>query len=208
MRGLSSGRENRLKEAPFTDLSRLVTTLCEVLEPELSPPFAFFGHSMGATIAFEMARQLRRRRSPSPVRLFVSARVAPHVQDPRPPLHLLPQNVFWSELQDRYGSYSAFVSQDDQLKALFFPLLRADLQLTETYAYRDESPLTCPITVFGGRQDDLRSEQLEAWNKYTEAPCDVHMFPGDHFFLKNQRDSLVKAISSHLLQDLGSPPKS
>src|SRR5581483_9264935 len=193
------GRENRLLEAPFAHLSALVETLIAVLQPYLDMPYAFFGHSMGALISFELARALRRRGCTlSPAHLFVSGHRAPHIADPDPPSYALPTPEFIEELRGLDGTPEA-VLQNDELLHLLLPLLRADFSLCETYRYYQEKPLRCPVTAFGGLQDkSVSREMIGSWREQTCGQFKVRFFAGDHFFLEKEQVAVLTA----LIQDL------
>ncbi|MBE9169281.1 thioesterase [Pleurocapsales cyanobacterium LEGE 06147] len=192
------GRETRLRESPFTRISPLIETLAQVLLPYLDLPFAFFGHSMGALVSFELARQLRRQKSPSPLHLFVSSRRAPQLPNPYLSIHHLPDTALIEELH-RYNGTPQAVLQDPELRSLFLPLLRADLAVIETYIYMSEAPLDCSISAFGGLQDrEASRKELAAWRDQTSKTFTLRMFPGDHFFLKRERYALLRVISQDL----------
>ncbi len=128
------GRGTRLKETPFTRLLPLVQALAQALLPHLDKPFAFFGHSMGALISFELTRQLRRLYGLVPLHLFVSAHRAPQLPDPDPPIHTLPEAEFMEELRCLNGTPKEVLEQPE-LMELMLPILRADFALCETYIY-------------------------------------------------------------------------
>ena len=192
------GRESKLNEPPFEELSPMVRTLAQVLRPVLDMPFAFFGHSMGGLISFELARQLRKERRLTPVYLFVSGYRAPQLKDPCPPIHQLPEDAFVSELRDTYGTPEN-VLHDPELTKLFLPLLRADFAVCETYTYTDEDPLDCPISVFGGVQDSkVAYDELAAWRAQTNGSFSLRMFPGNHFFLESARIAVLGVLGQTL----------
>jgi medium-chain acyl-[acyl-carrier-protein] hydrolase len=194
------GRENRLREPPFTGMLPLVQTLAQVLRPYLTMPFALFGHSMGALMSFELARQLRRAQHPLPRHVFVSGFRAPQLPDPDPPIHALPEAEFIAELRRLNGTPEE-VLQNAELMQLVLPALRADFAILETYAYAREAPLECPITVFGGLDDDeMPAEQLAAWREQTRGAFRLHLFPGDHFFIHSARTALLETLSQELAQ--------
>jgi medium-chain acyl-[acyl-carrier-protein] hydrolase len=187
-----------LQEAPFTRLVPLVQTLARVLRPYLDIPFAFFGHSLGALISFELARQLRRQVDRSPARLLVAGCPAPQLSKRDPPIHQLPEALFVAELR-RLNGTPELVLRDPDLLDLFLPLLRADFELYETYTYIAEAPLDCPVSVFGGLQDRrVDRGALAAWRDHTTADCGLRMLPGDHFFLESDRWLLLQAIAQDL----------
>lgn len=196
------GREDQLRQAPFTQLSLLEQTLAQVLEPYLHIPLVLFGHSMGGLISFELARQLRRQRQPTPVHLFVSGHHAPQLPDPNPPIHQLPDPAFVAELRRLNGTPET-VLQNSELMEVFLPVLRADFAICETYKYSIEAPLDCPLSVFGGLRDDRVSrDELAAWRSQTSASFTLDMFPGNHFFLESERAIFVRALAQHLQQHL------
>lgn len=196
------GRGSRIREKPFTSLSALVQTLVPILQPHLDIPFAFFGHSMGALLGFEVARQLRRQVNPIPIHLFACSSSAPQ----RPilnPIHTLPEAAFVAELSHRYNAIPQPVLQNSELMQLFLPVLRADLTMLETYVYTNEKPLDCPITVFGGLQDSATSSlNLAEWREQTGSFFTLRMFPGDHFFLHNDKLPFLQVLSQYMEQVL------
>jgi medium-chain acyl-[acyl-carrier-protein] hydrolase len=190
------GRGTRLTEPPFTQLSCLIEALARVLVPLLDKPFAFFGHSLGALIGFELARQIRRQHGLHPVRLFVSAGRAPQIPHRAPPIHTLPDNEFLTELRRLNGTPRELLDHEELMEVML-PIVRADFALYETYLYSAEPPLTCPISAFGGLQDrKVSASDLEAWRSQTSASFSLRMFPGDHFFLKEPL--LLQALSQEL----------
>lgn len=198
------GREARHREPLLTRMDALVTPLADSMMPHLDPPYAIFGHSMGALIGFELARCLRRAGAPDPIYLFVSARRAPHVQDPRPPLHNLPDPDLVEQLCRRYNGMPQAVLESPDLMRLFVPVIRADLTLTETYSYAPEEPLACPISAFGGLDDGaVTRDDLAAWGDQTRESFTLRMLSGGHFFLQTLRPRLLSAIAADLSQTLG-----
>lgn len=201
------GRESRLAEAPFTRLEPLVRALAAALLPHLTRPFAFFGHSMGALVSFELARRLRRQYGLSPVRLCVSGHSAPQLPDRDPPLHALPEAELLRQLRQLNGTPEAVLAHAE-LRALVLPVLRADLAVCETYVYRAGRPLDCPISACGGLEDAFVSrEQLAGWRAQTGSSFSLHLFPGDHFFLNTARPLLVVTLA-RLLSHAPAPARS
>lgn len=192
------GREYRIKDLPFTQISPLVGALSQALRPYLTGPFIFFGHSMGALVSFELARELRRQHLCGPQRLLVSSHRAPQLPDLDPPIHHLPDAEFMEEVYKLNGT-PRNVLDDDEMVQMMLPVLRADFTVCETYIYRRQQPFEFPISVFGGLQDtDVPPEQLEGWREQTRATFKLTLFQGDHFYLKSCQDELLRAISTDL----------
>jgi medium-chain acyl-[acyl-carrier-protein] hydrolase len=195
------GRGTRLMEAPFTQLSPLVQALAQALGPLLNKPFAFFGHSLGALVGFQVARELRRRSSVQPIRLFVSAAHAPQIPPRHRPIHALPAGEFLEELRCLNGTPGELL-EHAELMQIMIPILRADFAVYESYAYSPEPPLTCCISGLGGLQDRRVSrDDLDAWREQTSGPFSMRMFPGDHFFLDTAQPLLLQALSRELHGD-------
>lgn len=191
------GREARLSEPPFERLTPLVRALATALSPWLTRPFALFGHSLGALVSFELARELRRRGASSPQHLFVSARRAPHMPNPDP-MHALPDQALIERIRDMGGTPEAVLSEPE-LMELFLPIMRADAAVNEVEPFVAEEPLSCPITAYGGLDDArARRDELEAWRAHTRAAFRLEMFPGGHFFLRSAQDLLLRSLSTTL----------
>jgi medium-chain acyl-[acyl-carrier-protein] hydrolase len=192
------GRENRLKEPAFTDLSDLIHVLTEVLQPYMNVPFAFFGHSMGGIIGFELARQLRQSRMRGPLHFFVSAQRAAQLPPRHAPIHHLADAQFKDSLA-RLGGTPQAVLQHEELMEILLPTLRADFTLYENYIYRPAEPLDCPISAFYGEQDTLVSEQeLAAWREQTRSSFILRGVSGNHFFLHGSQEILLSFIAQDL----------
>jgi medium-chain acyl-[acyl-carrier-protein] hydrolase len=192
------GRGARMMDKPFTRMPALVSALTDQLLPLFDKPFAFFGHSMGAWISFEVARRLQSKHGVEPLHLFVSGAGAPHVPSRELPLHNLPEAELLKAVRRLNGTPKELLESDD-LMQLLLPTLRADFAVCETYAYRNGSVLNCPITAFGGLQDRrLFRSDLKAWRSETNSSFSIKMFPGDHFFLHTAEPILLDLLSAEL----------
>ena len=184
---LLPAREGRIREPGYTRLDKMVETLAREISPYLDKPFAFFGHSMGAIIGFELARLLRDERGLEPEHLFVSGRRSPRIPRRDLYIHDLPEAEFVVEIEKMNGTPRE-VLEHQELMALLIPMLRADFAVCHSYVYEPGKPLRCPITVFGGtRDEEAPRDELEAWCKETTGECNVQMLEGDHFFINERR---------------------
>lgn len=201
------GREASRTERLFTQLSPILDVLAPIICSYLSLPFVFFGHSMGALISFELARQLRRQRMPEPVHMVVSGHRAPQLPDPHPPIHQLPDLEFLAKVRNLGGTPEE-VLQKPELMELLLPIIRADLAVCERYVYITEAPLDCSITAFGGIDDGRVSRrELSAWHVQTGKSFFVRMFPGDHFFIQSAQPHVVRVLGQDLMQVLRRLPQ-
>ncbi len=154
---------------------------------------------MGALVAFELVRELRRRGDRAPFLLVLSGHQAPTRPETEPPFSHLPDAEFLEEVQRRYDGIPPEVLAEEELLQLLLPVLRADIQVLETYAYRKEPPLDCPISCFGGEDDrHVSLADLEAWRDETRGTLRVHTFAGGHFFVDTARDDVLSALSRDL----------
>jgi medium-chain acyl-[acyl-carrier-protein] hydrolase len=192
------GREAEIDKVPIADIDVLVDLLLEQMLSHLSIPYAVFGHSMGAFIAFELAHAIRRRGLREPTHLFASGQRAPKLPYPEKPIFTLPDAAFTAAVVARYDGIPKEILQDREFMQLMLPTLRADFTLGENYRYRGAGPLACPIIVLGGLQDGLKQWQLEAWAPETSARCSVHLFPGGHFFINTARTALFSLLCREL----------
>ena len=194
------GRGLRIKEAPFRDLVPVVAAVASAATPYLDRPFAFFGHSMGALISFELARLLRERGVRGPAHLFVSGCRAPQLRGGEPITYDLPDAEFIEYLRSLKGT-PAEVFDHPELLELMLPLVRADFSVVETYQYRPGPALGCPVTAFGGESDEeVGVEGIKAWGEQTSGRFDARIMPGDHFFLNDPptRSLMLEVIASEL----------
>jgi len=192
------GHGIRMGEAPFIRLQPLVGALADALEPLLDRPCAFFGHSMGGLVAFELARLLRRRGWPEPCHLFISAAPAP-TRCHEPAMHDVPDAEMRARLKTLNGTPRAIL-EDDELMTLALPVIRADFSVLETYEYYEEPPLDVPITVFGGLHDSaVPPSDLEGWRAHS-THSSLRLLPGDHFFIHELAPELVHLVTGHFAQ--------
>ncbi len=201
------GRENRFREAPMSELVEVVRTLAQALQARWDLPFAFFGHSLGGLLCYELAHFLRAEHGRAPARLFISARRAPHLPEPLAPIHALRNDEFIAQVQQRYGGIPQAILQAPDLLNAMLPMLRADFALFENYVHERRAPLPCPLIAFGGEHDRIVERKvLEAWREHTSGSFTLHMLEGDHFFLRSAQASLTREISRQMLRMLEGEP--
>jgi medium-chain acyl-[acyl-carrier-protein] hydrolase len=181
----------------ITPLTQAVT---EVLLPHLTKPFAFFGHSMGALVAFEAARLLRKMSLPQPLHLFVSGSSAPHLKSERKLWHNLPDAQLIEELRHLNGTPPE-VLDNQELVSLFLPIIRADFAVCDNYVYASGEPLHCLLSAFAGADDrNAGPERCAAWRQHTTSDFSLRVLAGDHFFLHTSQAELVNTIAHALRQ--------
>ena len=192
------GRGSRVGEPPLAHVPTLVSAVGAGILPLLDRPFAFFGHSLGALLSFELSRWLRRYQGVLPKHLFVSGCRAPNVRGRQLGTTDLNDEQFVGLLDDLRGTPRE-VLENRELLELLLPALRADFQLGETYAYRDDAPLPFSITAFGGVDDeDTAGDRLAAWRRHTTGRFLAHVLPGDHFFIQSSERQLLALVRSEL----------
>jgi medium-chain acyl-[acyl-carrier-protein] hydrolase len=191
------GRGRRFSEQAQSRLHPLADALAAALVPFMDRPFALFGHSMGAYLAYETVRQLSTRYSADPVHLFVSGAAAPQIPNINQ-FHALPDERFVEMLRSLNGLETEVLGNAEILD-LLLPVIRADFAVAETYTCDDETPINCPISVLAGSNDWLVPvQQLERWAELTKGRCTVDVLDGDHFFLRSERAALLRLIAARL----------
>jgi surfactin synthase thioesterase subunit len=188
---LLPARERRLREPALRSIEEIVSGMLPSLAAELDRPFAFFGHSMGSMVAYEVARVLPAHGLPSPAHLLVSGRRAPHLRDTDPPLAHLPNDAFVDAIVRRYGGIPEEILQNRDILELLLPALRADMAAIEAHRHEPGPLLPCPISMFGGHDDPrATTDVLAPWQEHTLAHTFIRQFHGGHFYFN---DSGVRA---------------
>jgi medium-chain acyl-[acyl-carrier-protein] hydrolase len=200
------GREGRRTEQLMPRIAAIADSLARDMLPLTDRPYALFGHSMGALIAFETARNLRRLGAPLPRALMLSGRRAPSIVDHDMPIHALSDADFVTAMCERYNGIPQIILAQPDMMRMLLPIMRADIEAIETYAYRHEPPLTLPVFIYGGRDDpQMAPDNIAGWQSLTQQPRPPRLFDGGHFYLQDERDVLVAALASDLSSVVPSP---
>lgn len=195
------GRERRREEPPIESLEELLPPLLAGLRSLEAKPTALYGHSMGALVAFEVARALAVEALAKPELLIVSGACAPHL-GARELLSHLPTKEFLRALL-RLNGIPPQVRAEPALIHLALPVLRADFRLLERYEYRVATTLTCPLLAIGSDRDPrVDRARLEAWRHHAGAAFSQHILPGDHFFIVSARAALLRTINGEIRRTL------
>ncbi|GGT59474.1 thioesterase II family protein [Streptomyces purpureus] len=190
------GRQDRFREEPVTDIATLADHITEALAPWTDGPLALFGHSMGATVGFEVAQRLERLGTP-PVAFFASGRPAPGL-DRKHLIHRLDDAGLLAELRTLSGT-DPRVFEDEELLQLMIPVVRGDYRAVETYRCAPGARVDCPVTVLVGDSDPRVSpDDAAAWDQHTSRPIDFHVFPGGHFYLADHQEAITALVRDAL----------
>lgn len=191
------GRQDRLHHERLTSIGDFADEVFTALAPLLHRPLAFFGHSMGAMIAFEVARRMKERRDTAPATLFVSGRRAPsrHREES---LHLLDDAGLVEELRGMSGTDAQILDNPEVLR-MVLPPMRSDYTAVETYRYQPGPKLDCPIVALVGDEDErVDRDEVQAWSEHTNGPFALHTFAGGHFYLTEHQSAVVDIITRQL----------
>ena len=192
------GREARFRDVLVDSAPPIVAAVAAEFPPAPELPFALFGHSMGALLAFETARILRRDRGLLPVCLAVSGNRPPHLQEQGPRTFDLPKAGFLEALR-RMNGMPPEMLDSPEWRDLLIPILRADLRVCQTYRYTPAAPLGCPIAAFGGMDDvEAPPEVLSPWGEHTTARFHAEILPGGHFYLQTSEARFLETLSAAL----------
>ncbi|MDA9528479.1 thioesterase [Bradyrhizobium sp. CCBAU 25338] len=196
------GRGARMDEPLTTDPHVLAAKLAGELGGQLDGPYALFGHSLGAVIAFELAHDLLDRGAAAPAVLFASGAEAPAVRDGSKWREPLGDDALMKELRNLQGTPDEALSNAELMRSVL-PVLRADFLMCGAYVYRPRRPLPCPVHVFAGADDETSREALETWRRETSASFTLDILPGHHFFIHTQQAELIERIGAVLARQSG-----
>lgn len=175
-------------------MDAFIPVMAEGLRPLFDRPFAFFGHSLGGQLAFQLARELRRRGDPLPSQLIVSAARAPHVSNLRRAFYDRSREELLDQLK-RLSGTPAEVLASDELMDLMLPAIRADFEMSETIEWAHEDAFDIPLTAFAGDRDQLvERHEIEPWRTQTTNRFTMNVFHGGHFFINDCRDQVIQQI--------------
>lgn len=190
------GRGTRLSEPVLTRMDDLVEAIVTAMPT--GAPYSIFGHSLGGLVAYEVTKALRRAGLRLPEHLVVSGYPAPSLPREVSEVHRLPDDELIAEVGRRHGGLPDEVLADMELKALVARYLRADYEVLETYEWRAEDPLPVPVTVFGGRDDEISEDALRAWQRHAAGEINVRMFAGGHFYFRERQAPVLRALMGEL----------
>lgn len=191
------GREELIQEKPFDDMNLVVEYLVENLEKYITKPLIFFGHCLGALIAYETALALMKKHSIQIIHFFASACPAPHTHQVTSPIYHLPSKQFLDHIQQR--SYFQTKPISNEVCKILLSGLRADFKLYETYSRSEAISLPCPITVMSGNDDDfIEQEQILKWNTLTQSKFQTALFPGNHLYLHQAMGDILETIEDRI----------
>jgi surfactin synthase thioesterase subunit len=194
------GRARRIAEPALSDVDTMTERLAAAVRAEIEGPFVFFGHSMGALLAFEVCRRLLRAGARLPRHLVVSGRRGPQLPLRREPIGGLPDDEFVRVMIERYDGIPEAVQRERELLALVLPTLRADVRALEDYRYEPGPPLPLPITALAGRHDvNVPLNDVETWREQTTATFALHAFDGGHFFVNTQMEAVLGLLNRDVL---------
>lgn len=210
------GRGTRLSETRYTRMSQIASGAADAITPYLDQkPYAFFGHCMGAIVMYETAIQLRARNLTMPVHFFPSGAPAPHLYI-LPFVYNQPETILLDLLRLINFTSTQALLDDAEMRSIMIPTLRADFEAVSYYSeeFQQHPPLDIPMTAFGAWEDLFAAPRgVDAWEAYTTASWEIHMTPGDHYFLESEREFIIshflKAIEPHYNKNkpaTGAPP--
>lgn len=191
------GHGERYGEPSCDHIKPLVDQIVDEIAPTFDRPYAFFGHSMGALLSFELTHRIGFLGLAQPSYLFLSAARAPHLPRPNRDWQGLSECEFIEGVKNLNGTPPEFWEYPE-LMEMWLPVIRRDFAVLGAYEYKPRCPLDCPIAVFGGKDDDITLEELSAWRIHTHASFGLHLFPGDHFFIKRRENAVLELVAGAL----------
>lgn len=194
-----AGRGKRIHEPHYKDFNAVIDDVFSLIIDEIkgNDDYAFFGHSMGAKIAYELTQEILSKGLPAPSHVFFSGRGAPYVLgDDEKEYHKLPDEEFKKEILNLGGTPKEFFDHPELLE-VFLPMLKNDFKLAaRDISGKEIKPLPFDITVFLGKDEELTPEQIDSWKKYTIENCTIHYFNGGHFFINEKVEEVIRKINN------------
>jgi len=194
-----AGRGKRIHEGHYNDFDEVIEDVLSMIIDEIKDggDYSFFGHSMGAKIAYELTQEILKRDLPKPKHIFFSGRGAPYVLGENDvEYHKLPDEEFKKEVLNLGGTPKEFFDHPE-LVEVFLPMLKSDFKMAAREINGEEiNLLTCDITVLLGKDEDLTPEQIDSWKKYTSENCTIHYFNGGHFFINEKVKEVIEKINN------------
>ena len=189
------GRERRRNESPVTNASIAASEIAREIIQLTDQPVIFFGHSLGAQLAFETAQKLNELQGPEVALLVISGSKPPSKRERKNNWHLLPDDQFIQAIS-KLGGTPCEVLLNKELMDLFIPKLRTDFALLASFNTTKRPPLSCPIIAFGGQDDPLvNPEELQDWSQETSHSFDSVIFPGKHFFIQESKEDVISMLN-------------
>lgn len=200
------GRGRLTNMSPCTNLADILDEVSATLRSFVDVPYYFFGHSMGATVSYELARRLQAASGSTPRALFLSARAAPNSGRPRNSWHLLPEDAFLQRVL-AFGGMRPEILQSPEMLKFVLAIVRADLTALDTWTYEEGQPLKNPIVALGGDRDpDVNVHDLEGWRAHTSGHFERHIMSGGHFYIQDHLTQIMKIIGRVIEADLAQAP--
>ncbi|MGW2304657.1 thioesterase II family protein [Streptomyces sp. NPDC001809] len=194
------GRQERFNEPCVDRMDVLADRVTAALLPFTDVPLTLFGHSMGASLAYEVALRLEKRHRVAPAALHVSSRKAPHRVTPRD-LHQKGDDELVAELR-RLGGTDPALLDDPDIRQFVLPAVRADFTLVETYGPRAATTVGCPVHAWVGDTDpNVAVRDMDAWADVAPHGFRLRVLPGGHFYLVQQHEPLMRELTGHLSGD-------
>ncbi len=198
-----AGRGRRIYDPLYDSIAEAVDDVYKIIDSQLDQmPYSLFGHSMGGIIAYELALKIRNSQRPQPIHLFFAGRGAPNVPgEDEKNFHQLPEEEFKKEILELGGTPKEFFEHPELIDVLL-PMLRSDFKIAETYKFAETGeikPLDYDISVFIGKEEDVTAEQMHGWRVHTTGICAVYYFAGEHFFINEETERIVKIVNRTLL---------
>lgn len=196
------GRGARFTASLCDNIDEVVEDVFHIVKKHLDGTrFSFFGHSMGALIAYELSHKLKQLNYATPIHIFFSGKLAPHITNQHKIIHNLNDDEFKRELLKLGGTPVEALENKDWMK-IFSPILRSDFKAVELYNYSNKNNLDCEFTILYGQDDYLMNNKVYEWQQHTKNKCTFLKFTGGHFFMFEHITEIVNVINNTLVPRL------
>jgi medium-chain acyl-[acyl-carrier-protein] hydrolase len=195
------GRGVRSAEPPYQTMEEVVRALFLELGNLSNKPTIFYGHSMGARVAYELTLMLLRFQYKLPIHFIASGSIAPSVSRKKEYTYNLPDDDFIKKIAELNGSQDEVLAHKEIMQ-LLMPALRADFKIIETYCNKSKAVIPTKISVLAGTEEDTEHPDIEAWFNLFQSNTGIHWISGDHFFVDKNKPDLLKTVNNLIADDL------
>jgi surfactin synthase thioesterase subunit len=194
-----AGRVTRIIDPLYANLDEAIADIYKFVKSKMDVPYAIFGHSMGAQLAYELGRNIMENGDRTPEHIFFSGRGVPNMKPVKEKkYHLLNDEQFKEKLLELGGTPKEFF-QNPELLEIFLPLLRNDFKLASIYfPDRQAVEFPCDISVYVGKEEEIEASRILNWKRHTRGICTIALFNGGHFFINDHYQKISKMINNKL----------
>jgi medium-chain acyl-[acyl-carrier-protein] hydrolase len=194
------GRGDRFGEVLLNDMDSITEDVYQQIKPYINKPYMILGFSMGTLVAYTLMLKIRKQGKLLPKHVFLLGRESPDFFKRDIFSYKYSSKDFWNHVS-KYGGLPEILLQNEEIKNMYEPILRADFQVLEEFSFIQEPKLPVSATILLGDEDMVKEENAQTWQLHFEPEIDMHVLKGGHFFLLDNMDDIARMIKSEIYND-------